>query len=64
MFDIIAAMHISNNAIGKNGAHSLAVFSKTITVNLVGSFNMIRLASDAMSKNEPATKSEKKTMEA
>ncbi|MFN5349597.1 MAG: 3-hydroxyacyl-CoA dehydrogenase [Polaromonas sp.] len=43
----------AEKTIGKNGAHSLAVFSKTITVNLVGSFNMIRLASDAMSKNEP-----------
>jgi NAD(P)-dependent dehydrogenase (short-subunit alcohol dehydrogenase family) len=29
------------------------LFSKTITVNLMGSFNMIRLAADAMCKNEP-----------
>jgi NAD(P)-dependent dehydrogenase (short-subunit alcohol dehydrogenase family) len=34
----------AEKTIGKNGAHSLAVFSKTVTVNLVGSFNMIRLA--------------------
>ncbi|MEL4178151.1 3-hydroxyacyl-CoA dehydrogenase [Roseateles sp. PN1] len=38
--------------VGKEGAHPLAVFSKTITVNLIGSFNMIRLAAEAMSKNE------------
>ncbi len=43
--------------VGKEGAHTLDVFSKTITVNLIGSFNMIRLAAEAMSKNEPeATK--------
>ncbi|GAA0758708.1 3-hydroxyacyl-CoA dehydrogenase [Ideonella azotifigens] len=39
--------------VGKDGAHPLAVFSKTVTVNLIGSFNMIRLAAEAMAKNEP-----------
>ncbi|WP_119354947.1 3-hydroxyacyl-CoA dehydrogenase [Azohydromonas sediminis] len=39
--------------VGKDGAHSLAVFTKTIMVNLVGTFNMIRLAAEAMAKNEP-----------
>jgi NAD(P)-dependent dehydrogenase (short-subunit alcohol dehydrogenase family) len=39
--------------VGKDGAHSLATFSKVITVNLIGSFNMIRLAAEAMSQNEP-----------
>jgi NAD(P)-dependent dehydrogenase (short-subunit alcohol dehydrogenase family) len=39
--------------VGKDGAHALALFSKVITVNLVGSFNMIRLAAAAMAKNEP-----------
>ena len=39
--------------VGKDGAHPLATFSKTITVNLIGSFNMIRLAAEAMAKNEP-----------
>ena len=39
--------------VGKDGAHPLAVFSKTITVNLIGSFNMIRLAAEAMAKNKP-----------
>ena len=43
----------AEKTVGKNGAHSLAVFSKCITVNLVGSFNMIRLVADAMCKNEP-----------
>jgi NAD(P)-dependent dehydrogenase (short-subunit alcohol dehydrogenase family) len=39
--------------VGKDGAHPLAVYTKTIMVNLVGSFNMIRLAAEAMTKNEP-----------
>ena len=39
--------------VGKDGAHPLASFSKTIMVNLVGSFNMIRLAAEAMCKNTP-----------
>jgi NAD(P)-dependent dehydrogenase (short-subunit alcohol dehydrogenase family) len=38
---------------GKSGAHSLALFTKCISVNLIGSFNMIRLCADAMSKNAP-----------
>ena len=39
--------------VGKEGAHSLALFTKVITVNLIGSFNMIRLAAEAMSRNDP-----------
>ena len=39
--------------VGKDGAHALGLFAKVIQVNLVGSFNMIRLAAEAMAKNEP-----------
>jgi NAD(P)-dependent dehydrogenase (short-subunit alcohol dehydrogenase family) len=39
--------------VGKDGPHPLATFQKTITVNLIGSFNMIRLAAAAMAKNDP-----------
>ena len=49
----------AEKTVGKNGAHSLAVFSKVITVNLIGSFNMIRLAADAMAKNEPEATGER-----
>lgn len=38
--------------VGKDGAHDLALFNKTIGVNLVGSFNMLRLAAHAMSNAE------------
>jgi NAD(P)-dependent dehydrogenase (short-subunit alcohol dehydrogenase family) len=39
--------------VGKDGPHPLDVFAKTINVNLVGTFNMIRVAAAAMSANEP-----------
>ena len=49
----------AEKTVGKNGAHALSVFSKTITVNLIGTFNMIRLAADAMAKNEPESTGER-----
>lgn len=41
----------AEKTVGKNGAHNLALYQKVIQVNLIGSFNMIRLTADAMSKN-------------
>ena len=49
----------AEKTVGKNGAHALSIFSKTITVNLIGSFNMIRLAAEAMAKNEPESTGER-----
>ncbi len=43
----------ASKTVGKNGAHDLATFTKVVTVNLIGSFNMIRLAAEAMCRNEP-----------
>ena len=45
--------------VGKEGAHPLATFTKAITVNLIGSFNMIRLAAEAMAKNTPEATGER-----
>jgi len=39
--------------VGKDGAHPLATYTKVITVNLIGTFNMIRLSAEAMCRNEP-----------
>jgi NAD(P)-dependent dehydrogenase (short-subunit alcohol dehydrogenase family) len=39
--------------VGKNGAHPLDLFQKVVGINLIGTFNMIRVASEAMSKNTP-----------
>ena len=49
----------AEKTVGKTGPHSLAVYTKTIMVNLVGTFNMIRLAADAMCKNEPESTGER-----
>jgi NAD(P)-dependent dehydrogenase (short-subunit alcohol dehydrogenase family) len=49
----------AEKTVGKNGAHNLGVYTKTIMVNLVGSFNMIRLAAEAMAKNEPESTGER-----
>jgi len=39
--------------VGKLGAHPLDMFQKVVGINLIGTFNMIRVASEAMSKNTP-----------
>ena len=49
----------AEKTVGKHGAHSLALYQKVIAVNLVGSFNMIRLAAEAMSQNEPEATGER-----
>ncbi len=48
--------------VGKDGAHPLASYTKTIMVNLVGSFNMIRLAAAAMVGNPPEPTGERGVM--
>ena len=37
----------------KDGPHALASFTRVIMINLIGTFNMIRLAADAMTKGQP-----------
>ena len=50
----------AEKVLGKEGAiHRLATFQRVINVNLVGSFNMTRLAADAMSRAEPNTAGER-----
>ena len=48
-----AGIAIGAKTVGKDGPHPLASFARVININLVGSFNMIRIAADAMCKNEP-----------
>lgn len=45
--------------VGKDGPHSLALFQKTININLIGSFNMARLAAHAMSLLPPLEQGER-----
>ncbi|WP_425069642.1 SDR family NAD(P)-dependent oxidoreductase [Reyranella sp.] len=43
----------SGRTISKSGPHDLAMFSQVIQVNLIGTFNVIRIAAYAMSQAEP-----------
>ena len=48
-----AGVAIAEKVVGRDGPHSLDSFTKVIQVNLVGTFNVIRLAAAAMVGNEP-----------
>jgi NAD(P)-dependent dehydrogenase (short-subunit alcohol dehydrogenase family) len=48
-----AGIAIGAKTVGKDGPHPLASFARVIGINLIGTFNMIRIAADAMCKNEP-----------
>jgi NAD(P)-dependent dehydrogenase (short-subunit alcohol dehydrogenase family) len=54
-----AGIAIGIKTVGKEGPHPLAQFQKVINVNLIGTFNMIRLAADAMQKNAPEPTAER-----
>ena len=45
--------------IGRNGPHKLDSFARTIGINLIGTFNMIRLAAAAIAKEEPDMEGER-----
>lgn len=46
-----AGVAIAERMLGKNGPHRLDSFTRTIEINLVGTFNVIRLAAQAMADN-------------
>ncbi len=48
-----AGIAIGEKTVGKEGPHSLEKFARVVSINLIGSFNMIRLAADAMAKQQP-----------
>ena len=48
-----AGIGLGEKTIGKEGPHALASFARVININLIGTFNMIRVAADAMSKQHP-----------
>jgi len=43
----------AEKVLGKEGPHKLESFARVININLVGTFNMIRLAAEAMMKHAP-----------
>ena len=63
-----ASIHIAVNCAGigramrtvtKDGPHPLDLFSKVIAVNLIGTFNVTRLAAAQMAKNQPGPDGER-----
>jgi 3-hydroxyacyl-CoA dehydrogenase / 3-hydroxy-2-methylbutyryl-CoA dehydrogenase len=54
-----AGIGVASKVLGKKGVHDLGVFSKVISINLIGTFNVIRLASEAIAKNEANGSGEK-----
>jgi NAD(P)-dependent dehydrogenase (short-subunit alcohol dehydrogenase family) len=49
----------AERVLGRTGPHALAMFQRVINVNLIGTFNVIRLAAEAMARNEPGTDGER-----
>ena len=47
-----AGIAIGEKTLGKEGPHQLASFARVININLIGTFNMIRLAAEAMSRGQ------------
>ncbi|MEN7526889.1 MULTISPECIES: 3-hydroxyacyl-CoA dehydrogenase [unclassified Cupriavidus] len=54
-----AGIAVASKTVGKNGPHPLDAFEKTIRVNLIGTFNMTRLAAAAMVQNTPDAEGER-----
>ena len=57
-----AGIASADRTINKTGPHNLDTFTRTIMINLVGSFNMIRVAAHAMSQLDPLPTSERGVM--
>ncbi len=54
-----AGIGSAGRVVGKEGPFDLKVFSRTIQVNLIGTFNVIRLAATLMSQNDPNEEQER-----
>lgn len=49
----------AEKVVGRDGPHRIDSFARTVTVNLIGSFNMLRLAAEVMSKSAPNAEGER-----
>ncbi len=54
-----AGIAIAKKTTGKDGAHPLDLYQKVIDVNLIGTFNMVRLSAIEMEKNEQNSSGER-----
>ncbi|MBA1187758.1 3-hydroxyacyl-CoA dehydrogenase [Pseudomonas entomophila] len=49
----------AEKVLGKHGPHRLDSFSRVIGINLIGSFNLLRLVAEAMAQGEPGEDGER-----
>lgn len=49
----------SERVVGRAGPHGLDTFARAVSINLIGTFNMLRLAAAAMARNEPDAEGER-----
>ncbi|MCH1559208.1 SDR family NAD(P)-dependent oxidoreductase [Alphaproteobacteria bacterium] len=54
-----AGIAVGAKVVSSRGMHSLNLFEKVLNVNLIGSFNMLRLCADKMQSNDPDHEGEK-----
>jgi len=54
-----AGIGVAEKVLGKSGPHPLDLFERTIRINLVGTFNVIRLAAAAMAEAPPSESGER-----
>ncbi|MBV9170956.1 MAG: SDR family NAD(P)-dependent oxidoreductase, partial [Chloroflexi bacterium] len=54
-----AGIGIAQRTIGREGPHALDAFVRVVNVNLIGTFNAIRLAAAVMATNQPSTTGER-----
>ncbi|MGE3314774.1 MAG: 3-hydroxyacyl-CoA dehydrogenase [Planctomycetaceae bacterium] len=54
-----AGVALAQLVIGRSGPHALDAFSRVLQVNLVGTFNVIRLSAGAMARNDPSSAGER-----
>lgn len=48
-----AGIATPEKVLGREGPHRLDLFARVVNINLIGTFNMIRLAAEAMAREEP-----------
>ena len=48
-----AGIATAGRVLSRKGAHDLELFARVVSVNLIGTFNVLRLAAEAMSANDP-----------
>jgi NAD(P)-dependent dehydrogenase (short-subunit alcohol dehydrogenase family) len=56
---VCAGIGLAEKVLGKSGPHSLAAFTKVINVNLIGTFNLIRLAAAVLAQAQPSASGER-----